>query len=284
MDGRRFRRWWLSGCLVAGSVGCHRNAVQSPWDPPAPSSAGLLTSKKSFWDRGPKALPVEVPADATRKGPPRAETEVAFADARLEAAFDEKTPPANREVLLDQARQGYQRAIEREPKNLTAILGLARYYARVEDRPRAVEQYKKYLAMNPKDRDVAHEVAITHARWRDWDGAVAWCDFALKLDPENLTFRKTKGFCLARAGRWDDALAVLGQIMPEAQARYNLARVLEHQNQPEASKQQLLAALQADQNYAPAREFLAELDQPQPGPAGVPDPNAIQRAGYTEQP
>ena len=30
MDGRRFRKWWLSGCLLVGALGCNRNAVQAP--------------------------------------------------------------------------------------------------------------------------------------------------------------------------------------------------------------------------------------------------------------
>ena len=56
----------------------------------------------------------------------------------------------------------------------------------------------------------------------------------------------------------------LCQIMPESQARYNMARVLEHLNRPDASRQQLQLALQADPTYSPAREFLAELDQVSP--------------------
>ena len=68
-------------------------------------------------------------------------------------------------------------------------------------------------------------------------------------------------FCLARAGKWDEGFAVMCQVMPEAQARYLMARVLEHQKQPEASRMQLQLAVKADPAYAPAREFLAELDQ-----------------------
>jgi hypothetical protein len=57
--------------------------------------------------------------------------------------------------------------------------------------------------------------------------------------------------------------------------------VLAHQNQPEASRQWLIAATRADPNYAPAREFLVELDHPA-GP--FTEPNAIQRAGYEQRP
>lgn len=87
--------------------------------------------------------------------------------------------------------------------------------------------------------------------------------------------KKTLGFCLARTGKWDEAFAMLCQIMPEAQARHNLAGLLDHLGYADASKQQLQAAVKADPNYAPARDFLAELDQPR-----VPvDPNAVRQAG-----
>jgi tetratricopeptide (TPR) repeat protein len=119
------------------------------------------------------------------------------------------------------------------------------------------------------------------ARWQDWNNAIAWCDRSLKLDPENLTYRKTKAFCLSCSGRWEEAFAVFLSIMPEAQARYTIARVLEDQNHQEAARLQLQLALQADPSFADARTLLAEMDQPKP--AGTPDGNAIQRAGYVPE-
>ena len=63
-----------------------------------------------------------------------------------------------------------------------------------------METYKSTSPVYPKDKDVAHEVALAHAQWKDWTGAAAWCEFALKIDPENLSIRKTMAFCLARPG------------------------------------------------------------------------------------
>ncbi|MBA4067241.1 MAG: hypothetical protein C0501_26745 [Isosphaera sp.] len=280
MDGRRLRRWWLSGCLAALGAGCNRQEVQSPWGTPPGVAPPATTAKKPA-----PVVPVEV-VDASRKGPPKPETRVAFADVQLDAAFDESTPPTTRQELLDAARRGYQKALETDPKNKAALLGLARYYSRVGERDRAVEVYKKYLTGNPADRDVPHEVAVAHARWKDWAGAVAWCEYALKLDPENLSVRKTMAFCLARDGRWDEGYGVMAKVMPEAQARYLMARVLEHQNHPAASRHQLVLALQADPTYVAAREFLAELDQ-LPALGGTPpaqDPNALRQAGYAPGP
>lgn len=285
MDGRRFRRWWLSGCLVVGAFGCNRNSVQHPW---GQSSAGqpvaaLTNPSKSFWGGSSKkpSPPVEVAEEPTRKGPAKPDTYAVLANVQVESAFDEKTAEASRETLLDQARQGYQKALQLDPKNKPALLGLAKYYVRLGDRERAVETYKKYFAIYPKDKDVAHEVALAHAQWKDWNGAAAWCEFALTIDPENLSFRKTMAFCLARAGKWDEGFAVMCQVMPEAQARYLMARVLEHQKQAEASRLQLQLALKADPAYAPAREFLAELDEAS-RPVSQRNPNPIVTVGGTE--
>ena len=290
MDGRHIRRWLLSGCLTAGALvfqsGCNRNAVQAPVGVPGVAQPvtgiPMTTAKKSFWGggSGTPSAPVEVVTEAPRKGPPKAETIAALADVQLDAAYDEKTLPASREELLDKARDGYQKALQLDAKCKPALLGLARFYTRLGEREKAVEVYKKYLAAYPKDKKVAHEVAMAHAQWKDWAGAVAWCEFALKIDPENLSVRKTLAFCLARAGQWERGFAVMCEVLPEAQARYLMARVLEHQNQPEASRVQLQLALKADPHYIEAREFLVELDQGYR--TGVPDPNGVRTASGIE--
>lgn len=277
MDGRRFRKWLLSGCLAAGAVGCNRNEVQPITGMP------MASAKKPLLGSGnsPNPAPVELPVEEVRKGPPRPETIVAIADVKLGQALDEKTDPATRQTLLDTARQEYQKALQQDPKNKAALLALARFYSRVGDREKAVEVFKRYLTQYPTDHDAAHEVAMAHAQWKDWAGAVAWCEFALKVDPENLSVRKTMAFCLCRAGRWDDGLRVMTQVMPEAQARYNVARAMEHQNQLSASRQQLHLALRSDPNYAEAREFLAELEQVLAGTG--PDAGGLRQAGYNPQ-
>jgi Flp pilus assembly protein TadD len=286
MDGRRIRRWWLSGCLIVGALGCsNRNTVQPPFNSAQPISGVPMASKpKSFWSglSSKPTAPVEVSAEVDSNAPAKPETHAILANAQVDSAFNEETPPASREALLDQARQGYQRALKLDPKNKPALLGLAKYYVRLNEREKAIETYKRYFAAYPKDKDVAHEVAMAHAQWKDWAGATAWCEFALKIDPENLSIRKTMAFCLARAGKWDEGFAAMCQVMPEAQARYLMARVLEHQNQPEASRMQLQLALQADPAYIPAREFLVELDQ-SARPTSAPNQNPIVTVGATEQ-
>jgi tetratricopeptide (TPR) repeat protein len=264
MDGRRIRGWVVSGCLVVSALGCsNRNKLQAPFDSAQPMTGVPMASKsKSFW--GNSANKPVVPTESAQidyNAPAKPETHAILANAQVDSAFNEETPPASREALLDQARQGYQKALKMDPKNKVALVGLAKYYTRLGDREKAVETYKRYFAAHPKDKDVAHEVALAHAQWKDWAGAVAWCEFALKIDPENLSIRKTMAFCLARAGKFEEGFAVMCQVMPEAQARYLMARVLEHLGQPDASRMQLQLAIQADPAHIPSREFLVELDQ-----------------------
>jgi tetratricopeptide (TPR) repeat protein len=290
MAGRWIYKFSLTSCLIMGAVGCNRNTVQSSVADAQPVQGVPMApaNNKSLWGNSTPhaaaAVPVEVPAEAARKGPVKPETEVAIADLRLQLALDEKTQDGQRAGLLDLARHGYQKALQQDSKNKAAMLGLARYYSRVGEREKSVEMYEKYVAINPSDREAMHEIAITYARWQDWNNAVTWCNRALKIDPENLSYSKTKAFCLARAGQWEEAFKVFlnNMHMPEAQARYNIARVLEHQNHSDLARQQVQLALQIDPSLADARDLLAEMDQKQM-PAAPNDPNAIQRTGFSQE-
>ena len=285
MDGRNVKLLCLSACAFLGTLGC-RKELRSPMQPSFPSGTQPLsgipmtTAKKPFWGSNTQpAAPVEVAAEPPKKGPPTPDTRCAFADVQLEAALDEKKPPGDREALLDAARIGYQKALEQDPKNKRAILGLARFYSRLGDTGKSVEMYKQYLTYYPNDKDIAHEVAKAHAKWKDWEGAVAWCQFTLRIDPENLAARKTMAFCMTRLGKWEDAFHLLCEFLPEPQARYLMASALRHHNRVNEARQQLQLALQIDPDHADARALLAELDAP-PAPQGQGD---VRTVDYRDQ-
>jgi tetratricopeptide (TPR) repeat protein len=260
---------------MAAVLGCNRTPKQSPFGQ-MPDTNGTqmlkMPSGKLFGNSTPPPVPVELALpDANSKKPLSAETLVTVADTQLDVALDEKKPCPDKEAMLDRARSGYQKALKMDPKGKAALRGMAQFYARTGDREKALEMYKKCLTLHP-DADLAHEVALTHARWKDLNGAVSWCEYALKIDPENRSVKKDLGFCLALVGKWDEAFHVLCQIMSEAQARTNLAGLLDQVGHHDACKIQLQLAVKADPNYAPAAEFLAELEQPL-------NPNPIRQAG-----
>jgi hypothetical protein len=292
MDGRRFSLL-VAGGLVVGGAGCTRNTNPPGFVPPAPPAAAA--PGKSLWGgsgqqpvaaapgMGPTGSGMPVEAAPPRRPGQKGllpDTETEFANTHVQVALGDPTPP-NKDELLDMARHRFQRALKQDPKHKGAMLGLARMYVKTGERDRAAAAFKTYIDAYPKDADVHHEAAMACARFQDWAGAVAWCEAALRLDPDNRTYRKTLGFCLARAGRWDEAFAAMTRVMPEAQARYNVAAVLLHVNQPEASRQQLQLALRADPAHADARDFLAELDQSHPTTPAAGGGNAIQTVGGT---
>ncbi len=288
MDGRRMLTL-LCGGLLVGAVGCtrqHRPGEPVGFDPKAQAAAlGSTKWPGAGSTSAPPGTPVQTASDlpARKPGQPfKPETDAAIADVRAEAAFADGRTADDRERLIDQARQGYQKALKKDPKCRDALVGLARLYAKLGDKEKSVQTYRTYLEHHPKDHEVAHEVAVAHGRWKDWDGAAKWCEHALSIDPENRTYRKTLGFSLARAGRMEEGFAALCQVMPEPQARFNVARVMEHVGQADGSRQQLRLAIQADPAFAAAREFLAELDGQPPAGAGVAPPNPVVQASHQE--
>lgn len=206
---------------------------------------------------------------ATKPGTPlKPETECEFAETAFAAATDPSVVGPERDRRLDTARHQFQHVLQRDPKNGRAILGLSRVYAETGDREKAAQYLKNYFEVNPKDHKAAFDMAIVYGRKKEYDAAAAGCEFALTLDPENREYRKSLGFFLALAGQPDRAVATLthNRTMTEAQARHNIAGILDQMQQAEASKAQLRLALQSDPTFEPAKAMLVELES---GASGV---------------
>ena len=272
MDGRHIP-WRAIGAVLLAAAGCRHNnkypdnMLPQGGQPAELSGAAGAKSPNVF-------MPKPVEFVEHKKGPLSPEFEVSMAEVKLQRAFDEQLPVANRDQLLDSVRAHYDRALKLKPKSKEILMSMGRMYVKIGDKERAADAYAKCVKHHPKEADVHHEVALMHAKWQDWNAAIASCNTAVNLDPANRIYRKTQGFCLARAGRWDEGFAALCQVMPEAQARHNMAGLLDQMGQTEACRQQLMLALQADPNYGRSREFLMELN----GQA-----NPVQQAGYNEQ-
>src|SRR5262249_32917652 len=104
---------------------------------------------------------------------------------------------------------------------------------------------------NPKDHAVHHDLSIVYGKAQDWVAAAAACEAALALDPENRVYQKTLGMCFVRAGKYDEGYTVWLKVLPEAKARFFLARALEHTGQTALVKQQVQLAIAADPSYEP---------------------------------
>lgn len=282
MDGRVRRLAFLAAAAALGSTGCklfQKEPVTLPNSalpmPGQQAKGGLFGSSAPKFAPPQEQVPVRA---AVKKGQAfKPETLTAVGEAELEAAFDESRAGADRDQLIDVARQRYEAALKQDPKNRDALLGLGKLYTWAGDHARAVHWYTEAGRHYPKDKDIALAVVKCHIRFQDWEAACKACEAAVAADPDNRHFTKTHGYCQARANRWDDAFGTLMKIMSESEARAFLGQTLVALGRVQEGQQQLQSAVAADPSNEGAKAVLAAMkDGTHP---------AIQQAGAeTPQP
>lgn len=265
MDGR-----WnliLAGGLVAGLVGCNSTpktppplaTAAAPASPPATPPPLRQTAAKP---NTPKTVFVSESADDTAKkdGPLAAATLIVFANNYVDTvARDPGKPAAERERLLTQAREFYQQVLQREPKNVDALLGLGQMYHVSGEATKVQEIERRLKAEHPKEAKVWGWMAVRQGQAKQWDAAAESYHMAAKLDPDNRVYRTHLGFTLARAGRYEEGYAWLSKCMKESDARFNLAQMMVHNGHPDDARRELALALEVDPGYKPAQDQLATL-------------------------
>src|SRR5439155_3593899 len=158
-------------------------------------------------------------------------------------ADDTNRPASDREQFRARARQSYQRAIDTDAKYAPAYLALAASYAATNENEQALANFAKATQMAPNDAGAWAAQGNFYARLKEWDAAIESLSRAIQLEPGNKEHMKKLGFAFARSGRVDEGYAVLAKCMPEADARYNVARMLQHLEQPMACRWYLQMAL-----------------------------------------
>jgi len=281
MDGRLLQLAMAAG-LAFGAVGCR--TTKDPQLPdatlPKPGERAGWMGKAGTQKFGPPKEEIAIRAPKGKPGQPmKPETEVAFADAEVEAAFSDGRSSVERDQLVDSARQRYRRALKSDPKNSAALAGLAKLYSKIGDREHAMQIFSEGLRQNPKNHELAHKMAAMHAKSEEWTAACEACKLAISIDPENRNYHKTLGYCAARAGQWEVAFETLRKVMPEPEARYFLGRVLIDLDRVAEGRQQLELAQSLDPKHAASADLLAELSAaPQP-PGVAPQPAPVQQVG-----
>jgi len=249
MDGR-----WklaLAGGFFSGLLGCSSVQKQQPFQA-APPPTG--TAAKSVF--------VPEPADdgPVKDGPLSPATMLTFASVWVEAVSQDPNKPApERDRLLSQARQAYQEVLQRDPKNVDALLGLGQLYQVTGEMDKLRDVEQRAQTQYPTNPKVWAWVAVHRAQAKDFDAAAECYHQATKLDPDNRVYRIHLGLTRARPGRYDEGREWLVRSMREAEARYNLAKMMLHNNEPEKARMELRMAIQADPTMHAAKEELLSL-------------------------
>jgi tetratricopeptide (TPR) repeat protein len=267
----QWKRWVCAG-LLAGAVGCTRNQTQQPVLPGLPQQSES-SGVSRYFGGGNSGFQPQAPANAmnpavemvskpTRKPGQTGynpETEVALAATYIAAAM-EKESAVERDGLLDKARQSLQSALQKDPKNKAAHIELARLYSYVNEKERSIAVLMQARQHHPRDHEIPFQQARICVTFADWAGGVEAINAALAIDPENRTYHKVAGVCLAQMQRYDQAQMALMKVMPESQALYFVGRVMIDQNQAERGRSQIEQAAAMDPKNTLAIQFLADYN------------------------
>lgn len=157
------------------------------------------------------------------------------------------------------ALDNYSKALEKAPNNESALLSIARLYARQDKSAQAVEFFQKAIAVNPAAASTHNDLALEYRKQGKAPEAQASIQQAITLDPANPRYRNNFAGMLVAAGRSDEAVSLLEEIHDSSAANYNVAFLhFSNKNLPGA-QQHLEVALRANPNMKEARQLLDQL-------------------------
>lgn len=125
-----------------------------------------------------------------------------------------------------EARESYAKVLAAQPKNIEALLGLARLDQASGLYPDAEERLKKAIKLGPKDSRVLATYGNFYSGQGDWTKAVEKHQAAVKHAPDDPRYQFLLGVALARSGDVDHAFPYFIRSVGDAQAHYNVGYIL----------------------------------------------------------
>jgi tetratricopeptide (TPR) repeat protein len=253
MDCRKRIFWSL--VLASGLAGCTTTGTTTTPPPPPQTGPRVITGAE---------LQQINPADIKKERDlppvqPTAKQCVAWGDFAVGEAEGMRGSSVQANDARDRARKAYLQAIRIDPKNLDAYVGLAKLYDSMNDDAHALATLDAALKQYPESGGVYFLRGMIYSRRKDWQPAIDNLTKAAQLEPENRTYVNTLGHVLARAGRVEEALKVYRRVNTEGVAYYNLARMMQHMNQLDQSRQYAQMAVMKEPGLQEAQTFLGQL-------------------------
>lgn len=157
------------------------------------------------------------------------------------------------------AIDSYSKALEVEPKNLSALLSTARLYSRQNKKDEATSFYNKAIEVAPGNAEIYSELGLLTAGSGNLNGAKDQLLKAVNLDPKNTNYRSALAGVQLDMGNADAALDELLQVHQPAMANYQMAYLHFSRKNIPATQEYLTKALTIDPNLQPARDLLASI-------------------------
>jgi arylsulfatase A-like enzyme/Tfp pilus assembly protein PilF len=172
---------------------------------------------------------------------------------------------AARERRFDEALPILREVLNEDQENAFAHQVLGGVYLGLGENAKAIEQYRKYLALVPPSAQVHHWIAICYLRLGGRDKALQEAAAALAVDSRFSDARILRGGVFASRGEYDPAIAELRAAVETDPSkpviRLDLANVLAEAGRTDEARAQYEAILRLQPDYAPAAERLRVLNR-----------------------
>ena len=144
-----------------------------------------------------------------------------------------------------QSEQAYQKALDLDPDNTDALLGLAMVYRDLGDRPRAAEVLRRVVGKQPDVRTLSL-LAGTYEEMEEYALAAENYKAALKLSPDNLELKRAYAQSLLMAEDTDAALRAFQDVVEsnpkDAQAQLRISQIYRQRQQYDSAWEAIEAA------------------------------------------
>jgi cytochrome c-type biogenesis protein CcmH/NrfG len=134
-------------------------------------------------------------------------------------------------AYLEDAVATYQHVLEKAPDDLDAMRALGNIAYDRNDPARAMEFYRRYLAMKPDDLGIQTDLATMQLAAKQYDAALAGYQAVLRTDPN--FFQAQFNLAIAYRAKGEDELAVAAlrrarEIAPDDDTRQRVDQLVAH--------------------------------------------------------
>lgn len=160
---------------------------------------------------------------------------------------------------INEARTHYSDVKKAEPKNIDAILGLARVDLLSGRYNEAEQGFQRVIKLEPNSGRAHYELARCYESQKRWGDAVTELNKALLADPTDTSFRYQLAVALTESGDIEGALPHFGRVVGDAEAHYNVGLILKQQGQMAEAEKHFSIALAKKPELKEAEHWLNEL-------------------------
>lgn len=187
-----------------------------------------------------------------------------------------------------EARKNYSDVIELQPKNVEAILGLARIDQISGNVDQAEQGFRRAAKLDSSSAAAQFGLGQFYASQKRWKESSQALTKAMLAAPDETRYRYALAVSLVHAGDVDSALPHFIRTIGEAEAHYNVGLILQEEGRWSDAERQFTLAVAKKPDLTAAQNWLAHLraQHPQsiPPTDAAPTDSPVIPAGHVATP